>query len=121
VTSQQPVEMSPAAAPVPTWWLEQDELGVTAKDAHGAVGHVEVVEDDSRVRLVFWLDERVPHDLRTRLARTAFEHPALVSQRAVSVALPHHEVEVLQEARAHLANPSVHVAGVTCLLEGRVR
>lgn len=118
---QSPATSRPTTTAAEGWWLEQDEDGVTAKDSHGAIAHVEVREDDARVRLDFWLDERLPGDLRTELTRTAFEHPALHPQRPVSVALPHREVEVLREARAHLANPSTRVAGATCLLEGRAR
>ncbi|MFQ1002403.1 hypothetical protein [Modestobacter sp. SSW1-42] len=110
----------PAARPV-DWWLEEDAHGVTARGRRGAVAHVEVREEGPAVQLVFWVDEGLPRELRTRLARTAFSHPAVRPQRPVSVALPHGETEVLSEVRGHLADPAVHVAGATCLLEGHVR
>jgi hypothetical protein len=73
------------------------------------------------VDLVFWADERLPRELHTRLTRSAFQHPALRRHRAVTVALPHRETDVLLEARRHLADASTRVAGATCLLDGRVR
>ena len=41
--------------------------------------------------------------------------------RVVAAALPQRETEVLQELRAHVVDEHTHVAGSTCLLEGRVR
>ena len=123
MTREQSVDTTGSAAerPPADWWLEQDDHGVTARDSHRAVAHVEVQDRGAVVGLVFWVDERLPRELRTRLTRTAFEHPALRSERPVSVAVPQRESEVLTEVRQHLANASSHVAGTTCLLEGRVR
>jgi hypothetical protein len=101
--------------------LESDDHGVTARSGRLPVAHVEVREHGPRVDLVFWVDERLPGELRTRLTRSAFEHPALRTDRAVTVALPHRETDVLLEARTHLADSSTRVAGATCLLDGRVR
>ena len=102
------------------WWLERDDHGVTARGARGAVARAEVQEQDPGVLLVFWVEERLPAELRTRLTRTAFEHPALRPRRPVSVAFPNRESDVLTEARRHVTG-SPHVAGATCLLEGLVR
>jgi hypothetical protein len=113
--------VAPAEVPPTEWWLERDAHGVTARDQHRAVARVDVQERDADVRLAFWVDERLPRELRTRLTRTVFELPALRSRRSVSVALPLRESDVLQEVREHVADDSTHVAGATCLLEGRVR
>ncbi len=124
MNGEHPYRMSPRTvteAPVRDWWLEHDDHGVTALNRRGPVAHVEVQEDDASVRLAFWLDERLPHELRTCLTRTAFEHPAIRPHRPVSVAFPHGESDVLQEVRSRVADVRTHVAGATCLLEGRVR
>jgi hypothetical protein len=103
------------------WWLERDDRGVTARSGRVPVAHVEVQVRGPRVDLLFWVDERLPRELHTRLTRSAFEHPAVRPHRPVTVALPHRETDVLLEARSHLADASTRVAGATCLLEGRVR
>jgi hypothetical protein len=109
-----------AGTPAGDWWLERDEHGVTARSGRRPVAHCEVSEDDVRVRLDFWVDERLPRELRTRLTTMAFEHPAVRHHRPVSAAIPHRETEVLLELRSHLDDASTRVAGATCLLEGRV-
>jgi hypothetical protein len=115
-------ERSAAETRAGDWWLELDEHGVTARDGRGPVAaHVEVREDDAHVQLEFWVDQRVPRELRARLTSRAFEHPALRAHRPVSVGLPRGETEVLREVRSHMADASARVAGATCLLEGRVR
>jgi hypothetical protein len=122
--TEQHVPTSPPAGPASsprTWSVERDDQGVTARDGRGPVAQAEVRDDASRVSLVFWVDERLPRDLCLQLARTAFEHPALRPHRPVAVALPQRETEVLQEVRSHLADESTHVAGATCLIQGRVR
>jgi hypothetical protein len=73
---------------VQDWWLEQDEHGVTACNGRRPIAHVEVHEDDDRVRLDFSIDERLPSELYTRLTSMAFEHPSLRPQRWVSAAFP---------------------------------
>src|SRR5918995_1623691 len=119
MTTEHPVPLPrPAADQMPEdhWWLEQDDHGVTACSGRGPVAHAEVSEDGGRVQLTFWVDERLPRDLRTRLARTVFGHPALQHERPVSAALPHRETDVLVELRSHVADATTHVAGATCLL-----
>jgi hypothetical protein len=103
------------------WRLHRDDHGVTACSGRVPVAHVEVREDDARVRLEFWVDERLPHEVCARLTSMAFEHPALSPQRPVSAAFPHRETGVLLEVRSHVAEASTRVAGATCLLDGRVR
>lgn len=103
------------------WWLDEDEHGVTARREHGAVAHVEVADEGATVQLVFWLDEGLPRQLGTALARAVFERPALRPRRPVAVALPHRETDLLQEVQAHVAEARTHVAGTTCLVDGRVR
>jgi hypothetical protein len=105
----------------PDWRLECDDHGVTALGDGGPVAHVEVSEDDVRVRLNFWVGQLLPHELRSELARSVFEHPALRPRRPLQAALPHGESEVLEEVRAHVADARTHVAGATCMLEGLVR
>jgi len=104
-----------------TWWMELDGDGLTAVDSGGALAHVDVREDDDRVHLVFWLDDRLPGTVGTELTRRLFEHPALRHQRPVAASLPHRGVDVLTELRRHLAGATTHVAGATCLVVGRVR
>jgi hypothetical protein len=104
-----------------TWSVERDDDGVTARDGRGSVARAEIRDDASRVDLVFWVDERLPRELRRKLARTAFEHPALRPDRPVAVALPPRETDVLREVRSHLAEQSTRVAGATVLVEGRMR
>jgi hypothetical protein len=105
----------------PDWRLECDDHGVTALGDGGPVAHVEVSEDDARVLLNFWVGQLLPHELRSELARSVFEHPALRPRRPLQAALPHGETEVLEEVRAHVADARTHVAGATCMLEGLVR
>ncbi|OMQ12896.1 hypothetical protein A7K94_0221505, partial [Modestobacter sp. VKM Ac-2676] len=64
--------------PETTFRFEHDDHGVTAlADGGRPVGHVEVREDDARVRLEFWLAQAVPRQLRTELTRSVFRHAAL--------------------------------------------
>jgi hypothetical protein len=124
MTDEQPARTSvrtPVDAPGGQWWLEREDHGVTARSGRRPVAHVEVREVGPRVDLVFWVDERLPRELHTRLTRSAFEHPAVRPHRPVTVALPQREVDVLLEARTHVADAATRVAGATCLLEGRVR
>jgi hypothetical protein len=102
------------------WALERDDHGVTARIGDRPVAHVEVRDADARVRLEFWMDERLPHELRTDLTRTVFDHPALRPCRPVSVAWPHRQTDVLQEVRRHVPDARIHVAGATCLLDGHI-
>ncbi|MCU1605260.1 MAG: hypothetical protein JWP46_1725 [Modestobacter sp.] len=113
--------MTPEHGTEPDWRLECDDHGVTALGNGGPVAHVEVSEDDVRVRLNFWVGQLLPHELRSELARSVFEHPALRPRRPLQAALPYGEAEVLEEVRAHVADARTHVAGVTCMLEGLVR
>ncbi|SSC26096.1 Hypothetical protein KLENKIAIHU_4926, partial [Klenkia terrae] len=108
--------------PAPTaWWFEHDPHGLTAHDQAGLVGRVDVQDTEAEVKVVFSLTDRVPHGMATELARGAFAHPALEPDRTVAVSLPQGEVDVLAEVRRHLWVVQTHVAGATCLVEGRVR
>jgi hypothetical protein len=51
----------------------------------------------------------------------AFAHPAVRAQRPILVTLPRGDSAVLHEVEAHVAGAQARVAGVTCLIEGRVR
>jgi hypothetical protein len=103
------------------WRCEEDDGGVTALSAAGPGAHVAVHDDDARVRLEFWVSDRVPRRVRGELTRRVFEHPALRARRSVVAALPQGQSEVLQELRSRVADARTHVAGATCLLEGHVR
>ncbi|MGY1747642.1 hypothetical protein [Modestobacter sp. SYSU DS0511] len=108
--------------PTSVFRFEHDEHGVTALAGSGRpVAHVEVREDEAGVRLEFWLAQATPPRVRTELARSVFEHAALHPRRTVLAAVPHGQHDVLAELRAHVSGGRTHVAGATCLLEGRVR
>jgi hypothetical protein len=111
----------PTAPAVPGWRCEADETGIAARSASGTGAHVAVHDDDSRVRLDFWISDGVPNQVRAQLARQVFQHPALRSRRQVTAALPHGQADVLEALRSHVPDARTHVAGATCLLEGRVR
>jgi hypothetical protein len=102
------------------WWLERDDHGVTARNLRGPMAHVEVSEDDGRVRLDFTVDEGLPRELCARLTGLAFAHPSLRPQRLVSAAFPRRETDVLIAVGSHLVGASTRAAGATCLLDGRV-
>jgi len=111
----------PRPSPTPAWRCEADERGVTAFSPSGPAAQVTVHEVDAGVQLDFWVSDGVPHQVRSELTRRVFQHPALRPRRVVAAALPQRETEVLQEIRAHVVDEHTHVAGSTCLVEGRVR
>jgi len=111
----------PKQTAAPAWHCEVDEAGVTAFSPTGPAAQVTVHEVDAAVQLDFWVSDGVPHQVRSELTRRVFQHPALRPRRVVAAALPQRETEVLQEIRAHVVDEHTHVAGSTCLLEGRVR
>ena len=57
----------------------------------------------------------------SRLVDEAFAHPAVRARRPILVTLPRGDSAVLQEVEAHVDGALSRVAGVTCLVEGRVR
>jgi hypothetical protein len=57
----------------------------------------------------------------TRLVGEAFAHPAVRPERPILVTLPRGDSAVLEQVHAHLHGARSRVAGVTCLVEGRVR
>jgi len=88
----------------------------------GRLAEAQVAEETGRVVV----DIRpellgLPADLVTRLVGEAFAHPAVRAQRPILVTLPRGDSAVLQEVEAHLDGALSRVAGVTCLVEGRVR
>jgi hypothetical protein len=112
---------TPTAPATPGWRCEADETGIAARSASGTGAHVAVHDEDGGVRLEFWISDTVPRQVRSQLARQVFQHPALRPRRPVTAALPYGQTDVLEELRSHVTDTHTHVAGVTCLLEGRVR
>ena len=105
-----------------SWELLPSRTGVSAVGETGRLAAAQVAEETGRVVL----DIRpellgLPADLVTRLVGEAFAHPAVRAQRPVLVTLPRGDSAVLQEVEAHVDGALSRVAGVTCLVEGRVR
>lgn len=115
----------PAAAPDRhhgPWSLVEENTGTTVSRRTGPVAGAQLSEDGGGVRIQFWFDGGpLPHELRRELARSVLRHRAVRPGIPVNVALPCGEYEVLDELRSHLRDVRAHVAGATCLLDGRVR
>lgn len=81
-----------------------------------------VTEQGNRVVLEFPAISGARRDgLAAALVREAFTHPAVRADRPIVVCVPRGDSDVLAEVRPHLEAPRTRVAGVTCLVEGRVR
>jgi len=105
-----------------SWELLTSRTGVSVVGETGRLAEAQVAEETGRVVV----DIRpellgLPADLVTRLVGEAFAHPAVRAQRPILVTLPRGDSAVLQEVEAHLDGALSRVAGVTCLVEGRVR
>ena len=104
------------------WELLTSRAGVTAMGGAGRLAVAQVAEDRERVVVDIRPDVPVlPADLGALLVAQAFAHPAVRARRPALVTLPRGESGVLEEVLAHLDGASARVAGVTCLVEGRVR
>jgi hypothetical protein len=104
------------------WELLTSRTGVAVVGESGRLAEAEVAEESDRVVL----DIRpellgLPADVVARLVGEAFAHPAVRAQRPILVTLPRGDSAVLEEVQAHLEGARSRVAGVTCLVEGRVR
>jgi hypothetical protein len=88
----------------------------------GRLAEAQVAEETERV-VVDIRPELVglPADLVTRFVGEAFAHPAVRASRPILVTLPRGDSAVLHEVEAHVDGALSRVAGVTCLVEGRVR
>ena len=104
------------------WELVASSSGVAVVGEGGRVAEAQVVEETSRVVVDVrsWL-HGLPPELCARLVAQAFAHPAVSADRPVLVILPRGESAVLEEVWCHVSGAQVRVAGVTCLVEGRVR
>ena len=105
-----------------SWEMLTSRTGVSVVGEAGRLAEAQVAEETDRVVV----DIRpellgLPADLVTRLVGEAFAHPAVRARRPILVTLPRGDSSVLQEVEAHVDGASSRVAGVTCLVEGRVR
>jgi hypothetical protein len=88
----------------------------------GTVAEARASEPDERVVLEFWAEPTdLPGDLADALVVQAFSLPAVRPRRPVVVCVPQRQGLVLARARRFVTDARVRSAGVTCLLEGRVR
>lgn len=102
------------------WQVLSCARRTVATTTHGAVAGATIDDAGDRVVVEFWSSPALPHELRALLVDTTFAHPAISGQRPVLLCVPVNDSEVLTEARNHLDDPHSHVAGSTCLIEGRV-
>lgn len=104
------------------WELVASGAGVAVVGESGRVAEAQVADEPGRVVVDVrsWL-HGLPPELGARLVAQAFAHPAVSAHRPVLVILPRGESAVLEEVRCHVSGARVRVAGVTCLVEGRVR
>jgi hypothetical protein len=104
------------------WELLTSRSGVEVLTEAGRLAEAQVAEEVDRVVVDIraWL-RGLPPDVGARLVGQAFAHPAVRADRPVLVILPRGESAVLEEVQSHVAGARSRVAGVTCLVEGRVR
>lgn len=105
-----------------SWELLTSRTGVAVVGETGRVAEAQVAEESDRVVVDIHAEVLgVPADIVSRFVGEAFAHPAVRAQRTILVTLPRGDTAVLEEVQAHLEGASSRVAGVTCLIEGRVR
>ncbi|MGY1602191.1 hypothetical protein [Geodermatophilus sp. SYSU D00815] len=103
------------------WELLTSRTGVEVVSRAGRFAEAQVSDEAERVVLDFRSEAPgVPGDVAARLVEQAFAHPAVRTHRPVLVALPRGESAVLAQVLAR-TDGGCRVAGVTCLVEGRVR
>ncbi len=111
-------EASPAMA---DWQLETVPHGVRAVSQGSTVAEVEVLDGTPEALLRFWISTPdVPVALRSALVREVFGLSLLRPDRRVLAAVPHGDAELLDALRGFVDVADTHVAGATCLLDGRV-
>ena len=112
----------PSAIAGSRWELRSSSTGVAVVGSGGRVAEAQVADEPGRVVVDIrsWL-HGLPPDIGTRLVAQAFAHPAAQAHRPVLVVLPRGETALLEEVRCHLWGARTRVAGVTCIVEGRVR
>ncbi len=95
-----------------------DQVSVVSEGR--AVAQADVVPGP-RVVLHFWADANSLTGADcTELVRAAFAHASLRPQQRVLATVPQEESGLIVELRNRVTVTDSHVAGVTCLLEGRV-
>ena len=104
-----------------SWEMLTSRTGVSVFGEIGPLAEAQVAEETDRVVVDIHELLGLPADLVTRLVGEAFAHPAVRAQRPILVTLPRGDSAVLQEVEAHVDGALSRVAGVTCLVEGRVR
>jgi hypothetical protein len=103
------------------WDLLVDRGGVTAVTTAGTVAAARVSPSDGRAAVAVWTaGTDLPQGLRAQLVAQALAHPVVRARPSVLVTLPRGDVEALDEARRRLVPSHTHVAGSTCLVEGRL-
>jgi predicted regulator of Ras-like GTPase activity (Roadblock/LC7/MglB family) len=105
-----------------SWELLTSRTGVAVVGETGPVAEAQVAEETDRVVVDIHAELfGVPADVVSRLVGEAFAHPAVRARRPILVTLPRGDSAVLHEVEAHVDCAQSRVAGVTCLIEGRVR
>lgn len=104
------------------WELLTNRTGVALMGDTGRLAEAQVAEEADRVVVDIraWL-HGLPPEVGARLVEEAFAHPAVRADRPVLVILPRGASAVLEQVQCHVAGARARVAGVTCLVEGRVR
>ena len=105
-----------------SWELLTSRTGVAVVGETGPFAEAQVAEETDRVVVDIHTETLgVPADIVSRLVGEAFAHPAVRAQRPILVTLPRGDSAVLHEVEGHVDGARSRVAGVTCLIEGRVR
>jgi hypothetical protein len=104
------------------WDLAIDQNGVTVTMAGSTVAEAHVRAGEGHVVIDFWLDGAdLPSTLGAQLVGQAFHHPAVRPHAPVVVRIPVHDGGLLEHARRHVDDATTRAAGMTCMVEGRVR
>jgi hypothetical protein len=103
------------------WELTRSTAGVTATTDAGPVARARVTERGEQVVVELWTGPApLPAAVRAGLVAEAFAHPAVRTSRPVLAVVPRGDTDLIDAARARVSGASSRVAGVTCLIEGRV-
>jgi hypothetical protein len=104
------------------WQLLSDEHTLRVVCSGRTLAEACVSEPDHRVVVEFWVDPAgLPAEAIAELVTQAFARPAMHPGRAVVVCVAKRDCGVLAHAERFVADTVVRPAGVTCLIEGRVR
>lgn len=111
------------SGPNPRRWdliIERD--AVAAVTGSETIAEVHIWERDELVILEFWVDGvDAPLALSVELVEQVFAHPAVQAHDPVLACVPRHRRELLEQACRHIEDARTRGAGMTCLIEGRVR